>query len=664
MSAAFLIASGLFYLFQTENAVTHAKMMMHNKIIEAQDQIRDVSENRNQVIALRGANTIAKANALAEILDHNPQLADNPDWLADTARDLKVDHIRIFDKDLMVDAVYPPVKNFKPKSFKISKEEYHFGFSKISPDTLDKNCAVFHNVMRDELYKTDLQICLVSFQNRPGGVAVGYKAEYVEHWNENLASMKFVSKGFQLGENGGFLVADGQGKVISAEKKYLMGNSLEKIVGTKNWDHLNSVFQKAKETYKQKGAAYYFENCKDTVFKYKFEGQKKLCNFVFFPLLRSQGNDMYIEMNGKPVSNTENSYVLWYIIGESLPFSEIFSSRNSDFSHMMILYFLTFVIIFFLFSYYIKNQIIAGVVRINRSLEKITAGDLNEEVTVRTCSEFEKLSAGINHTVDSLRKEVTKQMDQIEQELKTAQKIQMAAIPKNFPPFPDREDFDMYARIKLAWEVGGDYYDYILVDDDHLGFTIADISGKGVPAAMFMMHSKVYMRSMAETNLSLPEKIFRMNNYLCDHNEAGMFVTVFIGFVELSTGILTYTNAAHPVPIILPADGGSAYAIDNEKNNEIMLGLVKDNPFIEHKLQLHPGDRILLYTDGITEAENENLELYTQKRLIDVLNRCNTQEKSLQKIVDAVFTSVQAFTGKQRQTDDMTVLIFEYKNSV
>lgn len=433
MSLAFTAAFLLFYFFQTNNAIDHTLMLMRNKIIEAEGQIKDIFENRRQVIELRGANTIAKARTLVKILELNPELAKDPVWLASMRERLKIDHIRVFDKDLFIEATWPPVINFEPKKFLISKDDYRLGFSEDNPNTFKKSCAIFHSVTKDHLYQTDLQMCIVPFQKKEGGVAVGYKAEYAERWNEKLASMRFVSKGFRIGENGCFLIADDKGKIISTENIDLMNESLKKLLGDKNWNRIETELLKAQNTYEHDGASVFFKNNMHITVKKEVKGQMKLCNFIVFPLERHDGDDSYIEINGKPVDNKGNKYVIWYIIGESQPLSEILSGRNNDLICLTIICMLTFAVIFFVFSFFIKDQIVTGVDRINQSLKKITEGDLTEKASVWSCLEFAKLSDGINQTVDSLRKEMKNRMSKMDQDLKIARVIQLSAMQSDFP---------------------------------------------------------------------------------------------------------------------------------------------------------------------------------------------------------------------------------------
>lgn len=206
--------------------------------------------------------------------------------------------------------------------------------------------------------------------------------------------------------------------------------------------------------------------------------------------------------------------------------------------------------------------------------------------------------------------------------------------------------------MKFAHEVGGDYYDYVLVSEDLIGFAIADISGKGIPAAMLMTQLNVYLRSLAESNTTISDGIFLANNFLCDNSESGMYVTLFLSSVQLSNGMMTFANAAHPMPVILPAAGGPAQLIDAQKKNDLMLGLIKDFQYSVYQIPLEKGDRVVLYTNGITDAEDVYHERYTQKRLLDLLNRCGHQEKDIRKVVDLIIDDVTAFAGTREQMDD------------
>jgi len=290
---------------------------------------------------------------------------------------------------------------------------------------------------------------------------------------------------------------------------------------------------------------------------------------------------------------------------------------------------------------------------VNRSLDKITGGDLNEVVNVRSALEFASLSDDINHTVTVLKGYIAAAKQRIEQELEFARSIQDAALPKNFK-YP-RDDFELYAMMDPAKEVGGDFYDFFFVDNDHMGLVIADVSGKGIPAALFMMRAKTALRNLAESGREPAEILFRANNTLCDGNDAEMFVTAWIGIIDLGTGEMRCANAGHEYPMIMRA--GGEYALFKDKHG-LALGAMEGVKFTGYEMKLNPGDRLFVYTDGIPEAIDPQEQQYGTDRLTDKLN--HLRDATMAETLPAVREDVAEFAGSAEQFDDITMLGFAY----
>ena len=310
--------------------------------------------------------------------------------------------------------------------------------------------------------------------------------------------------------------------------------------------------------------------------------------------------------------------------------------------------------IYFLISYLVQIIVVNSLNMVNNSLAKITHGDLNEIVTVRSSSEFASLSDDINQTVDVLKGYIDAAEKRIEEELKLAYTIQDSALPKNFK-FP-RNDFELYATMDPAKVVGGDFYDFFFVDKNKLVLVIADVSGKGIPGALFMMRSKTAIKSVAEQGKSSSEILSEVNNILCEGNDAEMFVTVWIGILDLETGSMRCANAGHEYPVLMRAGGD--YELLKDKHS-LALAAMPGIPAKEYEIQLHPGDRIFVYTDGIPEAINENVEQYGTDRLLDVLNK--EKNSSMEETLPAVSRDINDFVGKADQFDDITMLGLIYK---
>ena len=248
--------------------------------------------------------------------------------------------------------------------------------------------------------------------------------------------------------------------------------------------------------------------------------------------------------------------------------------------------------------------------------------------------------------------------ERIEAELALAARIQLSALPKEFPPFPDRKEFDIFASMTPAKEVGGDFYDFFLIDDDHLGMVIADVSGKGVPAALFMMVSMALIRhtSMDEAYGGSPASVLQaVNRQICSRNPEGMFVTVWLGVLQISTGKLSAANAGHEYPAI--KQRGEGFALLKDKHGFVLGGMEKTR-YREYELQLQPGAKLFVYTDGVAEATNAQNELYGTQRMIEALE--TGRDGSPEEILKVVRNSLEEFTGSEPQFDDLTMLCLQY----
>ena len=256
---------------------------------------------------------------------------------------------------------------------------------------------------------------------------------------------------------------------------------------------------------------------------------------------------------------------------------------------------------------------------------------------------------------DSLTR-MTAEKERISTELDLATRIQTDMLPNIFPAFPQRKDFDIYATMDPAKEVGGDFYDFFLVDEDHLALVIADVSGKGVPAALFMMISKIMVQDRTKNGLSPAMVLEQVNEAILVNNREDMFVSVWVGILELSTGRLTAANAGHEYPYLMQPGAGFTRFKDP---HGLVIGSLPDIKYTNYELQLRPGSRIFVYTDGVPEATNAELELFGSDRLEAALNEC--AEDSPEEILRHVRRAVDAFVGEAEQFDDLTMLCLEYR---
>ncbi len=248
---------------------------------------------------------------------------------------------------------------------------------------------------------------------------------------------------------------------------------------------------------------------------------------------------------------------------------------------------------------------------------------------------------------------VTEQ-ERIKSELSIATQIQTGCLENDFSDFNKLPYVKLTARMRPAKEVGGDFYDTFMIDDSHLCFLIADVSGKGIPAAMFMSMAKTHIKNYATLGLPLSEVAARTNNQLCYKNEAAMFVTAFICVLDLDTDRITYINAGHNRPFIQSCDGD--FAMLNAKAN-LVLGIMEGVPYKEQYIDLKKGDSIYLYTDGVTEALNPKQELLGDEYLCDMLNKHKTDLDDVDKFVDKIYDGVDAFADGETQADDITMVL-------
>ena len=243
----------------------------------------------------------------------------------------------------------------------------------------------------------------------------------------------------------------------------------------------------------------------------------------------------------------------------------------------------------------------------------------------------------------------------IEESLKLAADIQMGMLPSTFPAFPERNDFDLFAGIIPAKEVGGDFYDFFLIDKKHLCFVIGDVSGKGIPAALFMALTKTQIKASSSRRRTPGDVLFRANNDLCHENESGMFCTLFYGIMNTETGEVTYANAGHNPPYLITNSGEP---VQIESTGGIALGVMEEMEFESATFTASKGDSMFLYTDGVNEAMNEADEEYSYERLEDYLKENSTG--SITDMVNKNLESVKEFAGAAPQSDDITVLALRY----
>jgi len=344
----------------------------------------------------------------------------------------------------------------------------------------------------------------------------------------------------------------------------------------------------------------------------------------------------------------------YYIIG-TMPLSEAMHMKDVsiyiNIFTQMVIFALLFVLIYFL----IKRIVIDNIKKINSSLSEITNGNLDVIVDVRSNEEFASLSDDINSTVSTLKRYILEAAARIDKELEFAKQIQYSSLPTKYP---DCEEIDLFAKMVTAKEVGGDFYDFYTIDENKVAFLVADVSGKGIPAAMFMMKAKTIIKDLAETGMELSEVFERANEKLCENNEAGMFVTAWMGVLDIVTGVVSFVNAGHNPPLI--GTCGKKFEYLKTRSGMFLAG-IEGAKYRQNEIRLDPGDRIFLYTDGVTEAVNEHDELYGEDRLQILVN--SVEKMTPEQLCTAVNDDVDKFVGTASQFDDITMLCIDYKKA-
>ena len=309
------------------------------------------------------------------------------------------------------------------------------------------------------------------------------------------------------------------------------------------------------------------------------------------------------------------------------------------------------------FGMLFSEKITRPIRKLTREVKNIDAGNLDFRICINTGDEVEDLGHAFNdmatqiqtyiHNLDT----VTAEKEKIRMEIEVASRLQADMLPEVGGVYADREEFRLYATMNPAKGVGGDFYDFFLLDEDHLALIMADVSGKGVPAALFMVVARTLIRSNMSLHVSLAQIVECINNSLCQNNKNGMFVTAWLGVLTLSTGKLCYVNAGHCHPFIQHADGKGYF--ESKKGGFVLAGM-EELTYIQHEIRLRQDDTLLLYTDGVTEATAIDNTLYGEERLkkcVEVAGKCNPKE-----LLDVVWKDVEKFQKGAEQFDDITMM--------
>lgn len=318
-----------------------------------------------------------------------------------------------------------------------------------------------------------------------------------------------------------------------------------------------------------------------------------------------------------------------------------------------------------IYFYFIKREVMQPIIQLEDAtsnvVDKLKSDSVIEPLNIKTNDEIEALSHSFEAMEENLRnyikenREIVSEQEKIRTELNLAANIQADMLIKHFPPFPERTDFNIFASMTPAKEVGGDFYDFFLVDHDHLALVIADVSGKGVPASLFMMRSMLMIESLTTLTRSPSEILGALNKMICDNNESKMFVTVWLAILDLKSGKLTAANAGHEYPIIKVP--GKDFELYKDKHC-FVVGGKKKAKYKDYEITLEPGSVIFVYTDGVPEAKNKEGKMFKLDATVDALNA--NPNADVETLTNNVKNSVSDFTKGAEQFDDLTMLCVEY----
>lgn len=471
-------------------------------------------------------------------------------------------------------------------------------------------------------------------QSRAFTILLNGTREFVQSYQpttKNGVYMKYAGValhdgGFvQVGYNAERFRKDIDVQVVGATRNRHVGENGYMIIAADNWNIVSDPHGYEGQNIDVTGICIDKETMKENVrFKTMIYGEACYC--------------MYTETEG------------YYIIAAE-PVEQVLFSRNLSVYLTVSMGILIFTIIFILLYFLIKKLVVENIHEINYTLKEITGGNLNVSVNVRTNEEFISLSDDINSTVTTLKGYIAQAAARIDKELEMAKIIQTSTLPNIFPPYPERTDFDIFATMDTAKEVGGDFYDFYLLDDNRLAFLIADVSGKGITAAMFMMKAKTLIKGYAEKENQIVDIMTKANEALYEGNDAEMFVTCWMGILNFTTHIVSFVNAGHNPPLVRHKDGSFEYF---KSRPGFVLGGMENVRYRQGTLELRPGDEIYLYTDGITEATDAHNELYGENRLLKIMN--DLKNIAAKERCQKVKEDIARFVGDAPQFDDMTML--------
>ena len=606
VALAFAALFYLTYYLQTKEAFSAAESLIELRMEDAKKQISINENNLKAVLDICNASMANDVKTVAYILECVPAFATDAHKLEELRQVMGYDEIHVVNKHGLIEncAIDPVIGN----------AEHYIGFNlKLHAQSEPfvhgigkKDFVLVQPPLPRGMDRRLFQYGGASRLDDEGIVQLGISVSFLERAMENN-SLATLSPGLRIGVGGEILILRGE-KIVGAARVDLEGRTLTSI----------GIDQKLIDDIRQGEGS----------FSAEIDGVK------FFGLYVQSGDLTLVGV---------------------MPNYEVTSKRNGVAIQLIIAGFVLMLVVFLSVSKLVQTIVIDGIDRINVSLGRITAGHLDEKVEEDNSEEFRKLSGGINTTVEALKGAIAAEKTRLNSELEFARAVQISALPQ----IHDDPRFEIYASMEAAKEVGGDFYDFFIVDESHLAFLIADVSGKGIPAAMFMMNAKAQLKSNILNNPKKPldEVIYDVNNSICEGNDACMFVTVFVGVLDLRSGLLTYVNAGHNAPVVRRANGEASWL---PVENGFVIGGMDSVSYVQETFQLSPDDGILLYTDGVTEAMNPQLALYGDDRLITLMDGPIMHSAPSDCILDELKGDVLAFADGAPQSDDITMLFLRY----
>ncbi len=595
----FIFSSSLSFFLQTRLAYRSAIQLINLKIKDAKKQISVNMDNFERMKKIVDEDSLAKARAYAGMIEMNPAIINDVARLKGICKSLGVDELHVSDeKGILISSIPEEFRGYDMNS----KEQSKAFMPAITNPEFELSQTVQAKGINGKLFKYSG----VARRDKPGIVQIGYVPIRLND-SAKVTNIKNLAGGLRIGNGGHITICNLDGTILSSVDIGRIGNSISRY-----GIDLYKIYNK----------------------KGKFE----------------------TIIDDTPTFCVFEKYQGYCILG-FLPETEMYFDRNVMIRDFIFLYVIIFITVFVLVSLLVQRMVINGIRRVNVSLAKITNGDLNEKVNEHSTNEFLELSNGINETVDALKAAIAEAAARIDKELETARAIQTSALPDATAPFPNHKEFSISAKMLTAKEVGGDFYDFFLVDETHLGIVIADVSGKGVPASLFMMQAKTAIKDKMTADRPLCEIIADVNNTLCENNGAGMFVTAFIGLLDIKTGQFSSVNAGHNPPLLKKANGQFEWF---KHKGGLILAAMEGSPYHQMNIVLHPGDRIYLYTDGVSEAFNPQGQLFGEERLISALNNCIDKNYSGKDLIEYLKNEIENFRLDAPQSDDITMLILDY----